>query len=604
MSRCGRQNCGETRLREARNARWAWPREDTSPSRSRSYTLAICASGLFLPIAWIFDTPVSSFLVAIFIASFLGNRLAGYLTAVFSTALFIAFFFQTIPRITFHGSGYGRLAFLIGVGCLLPELAERAKRLERGRIRSEADFRTLVQTCPDPILLIDASEKIIGSNMAATEMFGFEHRELLGRSITMLLPKFAVDGKTPRDLEGLPLDGDPIKVSATWVRLGDRTSVFLRDVTDRRRTETELKISEENLRLLVETIPGLVYVRDAKGRLQQVNHRVVEFNGIPFEELVRDNGFSAVHPDDRKLIEPLFERSFPLGVQFSYEFRHRRADGVYRWFNATARPLKNASGEVIRWYSLLTDVDDRRALEVSVREMQATLAEAARVSTVTEIAASVVHEISQPLSAIISNSQACLRYLASETLNRQAVVTAVERTLRSGRDASQTVKNIRTLFHRRNPDTDLVDIGRVIDEVLLLHEAQIRNLGIKVTVSIDAGLPFVSGDRLQIQQVLVNLVSNAIESMESSAPGSLELEIRSSRDSESVLTEVADRGHGLRDPERVFDLFFTTKESGMGIGLRICKTIVETHQGKLWAEPRLDKGTKFMFALPVARGTK
>jgi len=379
----------------------------------------------------------------------------------------------------------------------------------------------------------------------------------------------------------------------------DETTVFLRDATEMRPIEAELKASEENLQLLVNTIPGQVYVTDAQGTLLQVNHHVTEFNGVKLPQLVEDNGMTAVHHEDRPAIIELLQRQLPLGEPFGYEFRHRRSDGVYRWFHAGIQPLKDTHGRVIRWYTLLTDIDDRKVLEASLQSMQAKLAEASRISTVTEITASVAHEVSQPLSAIISNSQACIRYLAAETLNRAALSGAIERVLRDARDASQIIKNIRALFRKKAPETRPIHLLQLIREVLLLHEMPIRQLGINVKVSISEDLPTVPGDKLQIQQVLVNLVRNAVESMQlnSGVPG--ELEIRVDEADAMVLTTVADRGHGLIDSNKVFDPFFTTKDEGMGMGLRICKTIIEAHDGKLWAASRPDGGAAFTFSLPI-----
>jgi PAS domain S-box-containing protein len=573
-----------------------WPQVDITSSQTRSCIVTVCVCLVTLFAARIFDTPTSSFLLAIIIASFVGSRTAGYLATLVTAVLFYTFFLRSPAPFIAHISPHSQLIAFLFVGCVIPELAEISRRIERRRARSELNLRTLVQTCPDALILLDSSANIVSLNPAARCLFGYEDGVLQGRHISMLLPRFSTGLSLCSDFEAVTADGRHLLVAATWSQLGDETSVFVRDVTERRQVESEL-------RLLVESIPALVYIRDAHGSLRQVNHRVTDFNPVSLDQLQRDNGLSVVHPEDRHKIADLFKRQFPLGAAFSYEFRQLRFDGTYRWFDAKSQPLKNTMGEVVRWYTLLTDIDDRKMMEASLRGMQTKLAEASRISTVAEITASVVHEISQPLSAIISNSQACIRYLSADSVNLDQITNAVQRILRNGRDASQTVKNIRGLFCRRKPDVRPIDLRPIIEEVLLLHETQIRQSGIAVSVSVEDTLPTIHADKLQIQQVLANLVCNAIEAMGPASSSGGELEVRAYEEDRTVLISITDRGHGLTDPDKVFDPFFTTKETGMGMGLRISKTIVEAHEGRLWAAPRPDKGSTFTFSLPVERGS-
>jgi PAS domain S-box-containing protein len=565
-------------------------------SQTRSCMVAVCVCLVTLFAARIFDTPTSSFLLAIIIASFVGSRIAGYLATLVTAGLFYTLFLRSPASFIAHISPHSQLIAFLFVGCVIPELAEISRRTERKRARRESNLLTLVQTCPDALILLDLSANIIGLNPAARCLFGYEDGVLKGRPISVLLPHFSTSVYPSSDFEAVTVDGRQLRVAATWSQLGDETSVFVRDVTERRQMELEL-------RLLVDTLPALVYVRDAYGLLREVNHRVTDFNGVSLDQLQLDNGLSVVHPEDRQKLEDLFARQFPMGVAFSYEFRQLRFDGSYRWFHANSQPLMNARNEVLRWYTLLTDIDDRKMMEASLRSMQTELAEASRISTVAEITASVVHEISQPLSAIITNSQACMRYLSADSVNLEEITNTVQRILRNGREASQTVKNIRALFCQREFEARPIDLRPIIEEVLLLHEPQIRQLGVAVNVSIDHTLPTIHADRLQIQQVLANLVCNAIESMAPASGCGRELNVGAYEEDGNVFISITDRGHGLTNPERLFDPFFTTKETGMGMGLRICKTIVEAHDGRLWAAPRPDRGSTFSFSLPVERGS-
>jgi len=188
-------------------------------------------------------------------------------------------------------------------------------------------------------------------------------------------------------------------------------------------------------------------------------------------------------------------------------------------------------------------------------------------------------------------------------LNEELLSTGIQRILRDGRDASQTVRDVRALFRRKHPEARPIDLRQLINEVLLLHEARIGELGITVTVGIGWDVPWVPADRLQIQQLLANLIRNAIESLEFSPEYMRTLELDVRHEADSVFVAIADTGVGFSHPDKLFDPFFTTKHSGMGMGLRICKTIVEAHEGKLWANARPTRGATFTFSLPLERGT-
>lgn len=579
-----------------------WPTVVDEPPRIRNYLIAIGTSLGALLFAWLFHTPTTSFVVAVMITSYMGSRLAGYLATALGGLLFYLTFLRSHTTFVILSSPIHQLIAFLVTGCIICEVAQMSRRTEQKRLRSVAELQTMMETCPDAILLLDSWKRITCLNPAAVSLFGCSREELLGRPITQFIPGFATGMSPSSDFDAVTATGEPLRLSAAWSVLDQQTNVFLRDVTQRREMETILKASEESLKLLVETIPALLFVLDARGQLEQVNHRVTDYNGLTLKEMLEDNGLSAVHPDDKAKSEEIRERQLAFGLPISYEFRYKRRDGAYRWFHANIEPLKNSKGEVIRWYSLLTDIDDRKTMEASLRVTQDELARAHRISTVAEIAASVVHEISQPLSAIALNSQICLRDLATAGIDQDQIKGTVERIVKNSQEASQIVRNIRALFRRRDPDTRPVDLQQIIEEVLLLHEAQIRDLGIAVNLSVAEDLPQVPADRIQIQQVLVNLVLNAIESMTLPSEYGRQLDLHACRVDGKVLVTVADRGHGFMSAERLFDPFFTTKETGMGMGLRICKTIVEAHQGDLWAATRPDKGSSFTFSLPVQSG--
>jgi signal transduction histidine kinase len=220
-----------------------------------------------------------------------------------------------------------------------------------------------------------------------------------------------------------------------------------------------------------------------------------------------------------------------------------------------------------------------------------------------DIAAAIIHELSQPLAAIAANAQAAGHYLSVEKTDLEALRGTIQSILRDSIDASQTIQNIRTLFREASGTGGApVDLPSVIKEVLLRLDSKMRQHAIKIHLSIDASVRPVAGNRLQLRQVLTNLMTNAVESMEHNCEWPRDLEIKVSRWGRMVLTEIADRGDGVTDCEKIFNAFFTTKKTGMGMGLRICRTIIEAYQGRLWASARADRGAVFTFTLPLAGG--
>lgn len=217
-----------------------------------------------------------------------------------------------------------------------------------------------------------------------------------------------------------------------------------------------------------------------------------------------------------------------------------------------------------------------------------------------DLAAAVIHEISQSLTAILTNAQAGIRHLAAEPANRKALSITLQRILRDTREASQTMRNMRVLFVKERTRGTAVDLRSVVEDVFLHLSSDIRRHTIKTYLFIDAAVRPVAGNRLQLLEVVTNLMVNAIESMEHNSDWPRELEIRVFQEDGMIRTEIADRGTGVIDCEKIFEAFFTTKEAGMGMGLRICRMIIEAHEGRLWAYPRRERGTVFTFSLPLA----
>jgi len=372
------------------------------------------------------------------------------------------------------------------------------------------------------------------------------------------------------------------------------------DIDDRKRAEEALLKSEHELRLLIETMPAMVWRTTADGEPDYINQRFADYLGRPLAELAQHKWLEIVHPDEVAAAtrEWLWARETPTPIDTTRRFR--KADGEYRWFHVHAEPVRDCDGHVVRWYGVSVDIDDRKKAEEALRATQAQLSRASALATVSGVAASIAHEISQPLAAMVANGHACQRWLAADPPNLERAQLAAERIVRDGTSAAEVVSRIRALFKRSDLTRTLVNLNQVIGDVnrLMTDELAGRNVGIETDLAAD--LPPIWADPVQMQQVIANLARNGIDAMASEESHPQVLSIRSRRDgTDRLLIEVRDHGSGLEDVEKVFEPFFTTKKEGMGMGLAICRWIVEAHEGRLWASRNTPRGAIFSFTLPI-----
>jgi len=365
-----------------------------------------------------------------------------------------------------------------------------------------------------------------------------------------------------------------------------------------------LQASERELTLIIDTIPGFVWRSSTDGQVTYVNNRLCEYIGVPVDVLLGNGWVEYVHPDDRATAIDNWMRAVATGALLENQFRLRRADGVYRWFYVPGQLRRTSEGQPTQWYGLLVDIEDRKHAEEALRRTETQLARAAQTATVGELAASIAHEVNQPLSAVVATAHACLRWLSAEPPNLVMARQAAERIVRDGKDAGEVVRRVRALFKRAPLQMSPVHVVEIIDEVLNLLEREASKRRVAVTRDLAVGLPAVIADRVQIQHLLFNLIVNALDAMESVRDRPKVLRIASRHDDpDGVIVEIRDTGMGLTDPDRAFEPFFSTKTNGMGMGLAICRSIVEAHHGKLWVAPSEGPGTTFCFRLPVASTT-
>ena len=376
------------------------------------------------------------------------------------------------------------------------------------------------------------------------------------------------------------------------------------DIDDRKRAEEALQKSEQELRGIVDALPQTIVVLGPDGNGLYANRPLLDYTGLTMEQLLTpDSRGNPVlfHPDDWARLQDERHQGLARAAPFEIEWRVRRKDGQYRWFLVRYHPLRDEQGRIVRWYAGGTDIDDRKRAEEALRATQAKLSRASEIATVSELAASIAHEISQPLAALVANSHAMQRWLSAEPPNLERAQVTAERIIRDGAGAAEVVNRIRALFKRTDLTRTLLDLNDVIGEVnrLLTDEASTRSVRVETDLADD--LPPIWADRVQMQQVIANLARNGVEAMESEESQPKVLVIRSRRDgTNSVLIEIRDSGNGLEDVEKVFEPFFTTKQDGMGMGLAICRWIVEAHQGRLWATRNTPRGAVFSFTLPIS----
>jgi PAS domain S-box-containing protein len=358
----------------------------------------------------------------------------------------------------------------------------------------------------------------------------------------------------------------------------------------------QLRGEERKLLEAIETIPAMAWIFGPDGAVQFRNRRVVEYTGLP--QLGDDERFrkNAIHPEDLDRIVRRWGASLASGEPVEEELRFRRTDGEYRWFLSRIVPLRDKRGKVVKWYGTATDIQDRKRAE----ELQADLAHTNRVSTMGELVASISHELAQPITATTNNAKASLRWLQRDPPDLTQVRKGTESIIDAGNFASEIINRLRSLYKKAPTKRELVAINEVIGEMVRLLRGEANEYGVSIRTDLAADLPKITADRVQLQQVLMNLMLNGIEAMKETG-GVLTLKAGGG-DGGEVLISVSDTGVGLPAgrADEVFNAFFTTKPQGSGMGLAISRSIVESHGGRLWATSHDGRGATFHFALPTA----
>ena len=385
--------------------------------------------------------------------------------------------------------------------------------------------------------------------------------------------------------------------------------LFQSSITDRKRTESRLRVGEERFRRHFDlSLVGMAITSPDKGCVE-VNDELCRILGYDREELLRTSWTDITHPDDLAADLANFDRVIAGEINgYSIDKRWIRKDGRIIHTIVSAQSVRRIDGTVDYFVGLVQDITERNRTEEDLKRSVASLAQARnelarvmRVTTMGELVASIAHEVNQPLTAVITSGHACARWLAGEPPNLPEVASAVGQIVRDANRAAEVIARVRNFFARGT--TQAIDFNEVIGEVIAIVKGEIRSQGVCLVIAPAADLPTMIGDRIELHQVVLNLVMNALEAMGPVAEGARTLTIEVGRHGRHALrVAVGDSGIGLTgdDPDRIFDPFYTTKLHGLGMGLTISRSIVEAHGGRLWASPHDGPGSTFQFTLPVS----
>ena len=376
------------------------------------------------------------------------------------------------------------------------------------------------------------------------------------------------------------------------------------DITGRKEAEESLHRERRFLRQIIDINPNLIFAKDREGRFTLANRAVAEVYGTSVENLLgkTDADFNAnaeevafFHQMDLHVIKTGEDR-------FITDERITDSAGRVRWLQTMKRPIVDPDGSVNQVLGTSTDITQRKATELELRNHRAELAHVARISTMGELAASLAHELNQPLTAILANAQAALRFMSANPPMLEDVREVLQDIVQDNSRAGEVIWRMRSLVKKGELEFTTLDLSNVIREIVLLVNSDAILLNVSLQMNFADHLPAVRGDKVQIQQVVLNLLLNAFDAMKACPANQRGVNLTVQRVDGFIETAVRDRGPGISSDklDKIFQPFFTTKGEGLGMGLSICRSIVEAHGGRLWADNNSDRGAAFYFTLPVA----
>ncbi len=513
---------------------------------------------------------------------------------------------------------------------------ERLQREEADLERSQAHKAAILDSSLDPIVAMDHEGRITEFNPAAERIFGYNKQDVVGKRLAeVLIPPslrekhsegFARHLATGEsrvlgrllEMTALCADGREIPVEIAITRIAQEGPPFftgyLRDITERKRNEhallethAKLAQSEEQWRSVFDNSAIGVALSDLDGRFIAANPIFQKMVGYSSEELEQLRFLDITAEDDReanwKLVLELLSGK---RRQFQIEKQYRRKNGSAMWVRNSVSMVTGSEGESQFLIALSEDVTEQHEAKVALDKARSDLAHVARLSTLSALTASIAHEVNQPLSGIVTNASTCLRMLDANPANLEGARETARRTIRDGNRASEVITRLRALFTKKSASFEPFDLNEAAKEVIALLLGELQRNKVIVQTELASELPFVLGDRIQIQQVILNLIRNASDALSAVEDRPRELLVKTERDESGALRlSIKDTGTGISPEieEKLFDAFHTTKGDGMGIGLSVSRSIMESHQGRLWAIRNEGPGATFNFSIPGSTNT-
>ncbi|WP_375786344.1 PAS domain S-box protein [Bradyrhizobium sp. Pha-3] len=486
---------------------------------------------------------------------------------------------------------------------------------------SEAQWREVFEHNPVMYFMVDATGLVLSVNTFGAAQLGYTVDELLGQSV---LRVFAAEdhqtvqrnvaacleniGQTHNwEIRKVRKDGSRLWVreNAKAVRRQDDRLIVLiacEDITERKQAENALQQSEMYLseaQRLSHTGSFGWHVASGEVIWSEETFRIFGFDRAP--SIKHATVLQRIHPDDRTRVQRTVDSASLDGKDFEHGYRLLMPDGAIKYVHARAHAVTNPSGD-IEFIGAVTDMTARKRAEAELHDAQTNLAHVTRVTALGELAASIAHEVNQPLAAVVANAAACLRWLNRAAPDLNEARGAVRSIISDGNRAGEVIQRVRALVNKTTGQMAPLDINEAINQVIGLVQHELQSHLVSLQLDLAPALPPVVADRVQLQQVILNLVVNGIEAMQPVTDRPRELVIRTRHDDAGqILVTVSDCGVGVatENAERLFDAFYTTKASGMGMGLSICRSIVEAHRGRLSMSRNIGPGTTFQFTLPL-----
>ena len=509
-------------------------------------------------------------------------------------------------------------AFLV-TSIVITSLVRRLRRLGQAH-REQARLLDLTR---DSVLVRNLENVITYWNRGGEELYGWKREEAVGKVAHQLLQtifpapleriteELLRSGRWEGELRHTRRDGIQVTVSSRWsVQQGPEgqptgTLETNNDITQRKHVEDALRRTQETYLAEAQQLShtGSFGWKVSSGEIfwSEEGFRIFGFNSTtrPSIELL----LARVHPDDLALVQRVIDRAANDRRDFDFEHRLRLPGGTVKHVRVVARAMQVETSNV-DFVGAVMDVTSTRLAELELQNTRTELAHVMRVTSLGELTASIAHEVNQPLGAVVANAEACLGWLDRESPDLNEAHAAIERIVRDGHRASDVIRRVRALIKRTDTQMVLLDVNEVVSEAVNIVEHELLRYRVSRRMELSRDLPAVLGDRVQLQQVLLNLLINSIEAMQPITDRPRELVIRSKQDeTQQVQVTVADCGIGLsaESAHRVFDAFVTTKSSGMGMGLSICRSIIHAHGGQIWASPNEPFGATVQFTLPLHR---